>query len=351
MIAALLAGMILIPELRAQPTEQTVQSRFLFIFDTSQDMKLRGDAVQKELNTLLATSLSGQLHSGDSMGVWTFNQDLRPGDYPLQTWDPDRAVLIASNLTKFLGKQHYGKDARFEALQPLLNKVVQDSERLTVMIFCDGGTKFSGTPFDDGINQLFEQKRGEQKKAGQPFVIVMRSQLGQYVGCAMGLPPEPLNYPQFPPLPTPPPPPSAPKPANVLPPAPVMVGQPLIIIGTKPGSGPTPPKAALTNSSTLTNRPPAAEPAAPDGRTNASATPPANPLTTNVTGQTAPQTNAVAPAGTSTSSPQNFGSGDKRLLAIGTGLFGAAIALGIFVRLRSRRKDPSLITRSMNDRK
>ena len=50
----------------------------------------------------------------------------------------------------------------------------------------------------------------------------------------MGLPPQPLNYPQFPPLPLPPPPPVAesdqcPAAARTG----VSCGQPLIIIGTK----------------------------------------------------------------------------------------------------------------------
>lgn len=348
--AALLAAIILTPGLRAQPTEQTVQNRFLFVFDTARDMKPRIEAVEKALNTTLATSMNGQLHAGDSMAVWTFSHDLRPGDYPLQNWNPDKAVMIASNLTKFAGKQHYAKNTRFEALQPLLNKIVLDSERLTVLIFCDGEAKVSGTPFDSGINQIIGQKLGEQKSAHQPFVIVLRSQLGQYIGCSVGLPPLPLDFPQFPPLPAPPPPPPAPKPTHAPPPAPVIVGQPLIIIGTKTSL--PPPKAASTNSPTIPNQPPAiSSPVAPNGQTNASAVPPANPAMTNLTAQAVPQTNAAAPPGTPMSSQPNSGSGNKNFLIIGAGLFGAAIALGLFVKLCSRRKDASLITRSMNDRK
>jgi hypothetical protein len=340
MIAALLAGIILIPGLRAQPTEQTVQNRFLFVFDTSRDMKSRGAALEKTLNTLLATSLSGQLHAGDSIGVWTFGQDLRPGDYPLQSWNPDNAVMIASNLVKFVGNQHYGKAARFEALQPLLNKVVQNSERLTVLIFCDGEVKFSGTPFDDGINQIFDQKRNDQKSAGQPFVILLRSQLGQYIGCSMGLPPQPLTYPQFPPLPLPPPAP-APKVTNAPPPlAPVVSGQPLIMVGTKTESSPPPPKAVPAN-------PPAEiESAPPEAQTNAIAPPPANPVTTNLPAQIATPTNVAA-----SSAPPPAGSGGKIFPIIAAGLVGAAIALGLVFWLRPRPKDSSLITRSMNDRK
>src|SRR5271154_458562 len=139
--AALLAAIFLIPAVRAQPTEQKVQSRFLFIFDTSKNMKPRLEASEKALNTMLATSLAGHLHSGDSMGVWTFGQNLRTKGFPLQSWNPDAAVNIASNLVKFVGKQSYAKSTRFEALQPTLNRVVQNSERLTVVIFCDGEGK------------------------------------------------------------------------------------------------------------------------------------------------------------------------------------------------------------------
>jgi hypothetical protein len=342
-VSALLAGMILIPGLRAQPTEQTVQNRFLFVFDTSREMKARGAALEKALNTLLATSLNGQLHAGDSMGVWTFGQDLRPGDYPLQSWNPDNAVMIASNLVKYVGNQHYGKAARYEALQPLLNKVVQNSERLTVLIFCDGGEKFTGTPFDDGINQIFDQKRNDQKSAAQPFVILLRSQLGQYIGCSVGLPPQPLTYPQFPPLPLPPPPP--PKVTNAPPPsAPVVSGQPLIIVGTNTESSPAPSKAVTTN-------PPAEiKSAPPEAPPNAAAPPPTNPVKTNLPAQIATPTNA-APSGTTQTSSPPADSDGKIFPIIAAGLVGAAIALGLVFWLRPRPKDSSLITRSMNDRK
>lgn len=334
MIAALLTATILVPGLRAQPTEQTVQSRFLFVFDTARDMKSRTDGVDKTLNILLALSLNGQMHAGDSMGVWTFGQELRPADYPLQSWNPDKAATIASSLVKFVDGQHYAKSTRFEALQPLLNKVVRNSERLTVLIFCDGESKFSGTPFDDGINHVFDQKRNEQKKAGMPFVIVLRSQLGQYVGCSVGLPPMPLTYPQFPPLPVPPTPPK-PKVTNTPPPAPVVLAPPLIIIGDKTNA---PPAKVVA-----TNPPAAAAPAEPEARTNAPVATPAVPAPTNSIVQTTVQTNAVSPPPAS--------SGGNSLLIISSGLIGAAIALGLVFWLRPRPKDPSLISRSMNDRK
>ena len=199
--AALLAGTFLAPALRAQPAATNVNSRFLLIFDTSSAMKRRVPAVQKALNEILAASTNGQLHSGDSIGVWTFDQDLHAGKFPLQYWEPENAPMIASNITKFIRKQHYSKKTGFDALQPLLNQVVQGSERLTVLIFCDGNGEIHGTPYDAGINQVFQQRQSERQKEWLPIVVGLRSQRGQYVGCMVSFPPQAVSLPEFPPLP------------------------------------------------------------------------------------------------------------------------------------------------------
>jgi hypothetical protein len=360
--AVLLAGIFLIPTLRAQPTEQTVRSRFLFIFGTSSEMKSRVEATQKALDTMLATSVSGQLHSGDSIGVWTFNQDLRPGDFPLQSWDPDDAVKIAASIKNFIGEQHYAKSTRFEALQPLLNRVIVNSERLTVVIFCDGETKISGTPFDAGINQAFQDKLGNQKSAHQPFVIVLRSQLGQYVNCSMGFPPQPVTFSGFPPLPEPPP---TPKPTNVPPPAPsapVPVVPSLIIIGKKVESEATQPQTAPTNPPPVnlppvTNQPPIAPPqavmlATPTNMPVVASIAPTNAPAASPTNLAVAKIIAPAPANPPAPPPENPSMDSVRKISLiaGAWLLDAIVVLGIVMRLNSHRKDPSLITRSMDNR-
>jgi hypothetical protein len=220
-------------------------------------------------------------------------------------------------------------------LQPLLNQIVANSERLTVLIFCDGGAQFSGTPFDDGINGIFQQKLDEQKNARQPFVIVLRSQLGQYTACTVGLPPVPVSLPQFPPLPAPPPPPKL---TNAPPPPPIAVAPSLIIIGTNAGASLPVPVA----NPSPTNLPPTNAPAPPVNQTNATAAPPTNPVVATIIPAAA--INASAPP------PENPGTG-KKFLLLGGGLLVAAVALGMVAWLRSHRKDSSLITRSMNDRR
>jgi hypothetical protein len=241
--AVLLAGIFLVPAVRAQPAVRNWDNRFLLIFDTSSDMKQRLPAVQKAVNDILAASTNGLLHPGDSIGVRTFDQDLHTGQFPLQHWEPDNAVMIASNITAFVGKQRYTKATRFDALLPLLNQVVQGSERLTVLIFCDDKGEIHGTPYDVGINQIFQQRQSEREKARLPIIIGLRSQRGQYTGCMVSFPPQPVSLPQFPPLPPPAPTPAPPPPVR-----PVAVPS-LIIVGTTITNRvpPPAPKPALTN--------------------------------------------------------------------------------------------------------
>jgi len=247
LLTALLGGMVAVPGLQAQPAAHKVDNRFLLIFDTSADMKRRVVAVQKAVNTLLATSAEGQLHSNDSVGVWTFDQQLQTGQFPLQHWKPDQAATIASTIDAFVSSRRYSKKTTFDVLLPLLNKVVQSSERLTVVVFCDGYGEIHGTPYDTGLNQVFQQRQAERQKARLPIAIVLHSQLGQYVDCMVSFPPEPVSFPEFPPLPGPAP--AAPK---VAPPPPRPVVPPLIIIGT-PVTNRVPPPAP---NPVMTNPPP-----------------------------------------------------------------------------------------------
>jgi hypothetical protein len=367
---ALCAGLLLVPAARAQQPAQTGESRFLFIFDTSADMKKRLPAVQTEVNQLLATSLSGQLRASDSIGVWTFDQNLRSGQFPLQHWLPEDAVTIASDINQFVGKQRFANGTRFDALQPLLNEVIKGSERLTVLIFSDGEDQIQWTPFNAGINQVVQQRLAEQKKTKQPFVLVLRTQLGQYVGCTVNFPPGMVNVPEFPPLPAPvQTPPPAPPPAPVVNPPP-PTGPPLIIIGTKvetnwpPAPAPTlptnPAPVTPTNivpvvpaaPATLVAPPPTSP--APEIQTNAAPAPvatpapPANPAPmTPAKLVPVPPPKPTAAANPVAASPENSSPAHKGALAIGA-LLIAAGALAALAFFRGRRADRgSLISRAM----
>jgi hypothetical protein len=340
MVAVLLAGIFLASPALAQTTPE----RFLFIFDTSAAMKKRLPAVEKTIDTMLSLNLGGRLHAGDDVGVWTFDHEMRAGEFPLQSWSPENAATFASNLKRFLEKQSYANDTTLDALQPRLNQVVRNSERLTVLIFCDGQNEISWTPFDTGVNQLFQQRQDERKKSREPFVLVLRSQRGEYVDCRVGFTPDAINLADFPPLPASAPPPP-PVPTNPPPVAPVTPTPSLIIIGRKvetnlppPEPTPVPVVTPVTNVVVIviTNPPPVLlqTSSLALALTNAAAIAPINPTA---------KTNAEA-------SLQKSETNRGRSLVIGGMLLAVAGTLVILVLRPRRSARSSLITRSMNQK-
>lgn len=327
-ILAAVAGIVFGALALAPAQEIQVESRFLFVFCTSKDMKARIPATQLEMNMLLSTGLHGELHAGDSVGVWTFGKEVKTGQFPLLRWMPDDAATVAAAINKFIGKQSYWQTNDFRMLMPYLQSVVDGSPRLTILIFCDGESPFAGSLYDTGINPAFMQRSIDSKKAKQPFVIVMRSQHGRYVGCSVNFPPGMVSLPDFPPLPSPPRP-SAP--ADVPAPKPVT---PLVIVGTHIETNWDAYRSAVANPA----RPASTSPSRPDAVASA----PANAIVSSGTAG-----GAVVATNISMTVDRS-GKRGMGLLALMAGVLVGGIALAIWLISRSGRGDGgSLISRSM----
>lgn len=345
---ALLTATSLVATAHAAPI--AVQNRYLLVFDTSSAMKDCQPMLKDAIGQLFISMMNGQLQDGDTIGVWTFARNVQVGHFPLQTWQPDRAGIIASNVVTFIRDQHYGKTTDFSALFPLLDRVVQNSDRLTVIIFCDGDGQFSGTPYDAAVNTVFKNDGDKMQKAKRPFAVVLRSQLGGYVRCLLTELPGTVTFPNFPPLPEAPTPlnylvssnPPATQPmAPATPLAPTSSLPPLIIVGTQVG----------------TNLPASQPGPGPEARpvTTTAQLPPVEVVITNVVTVTnevaavsapgqSPNTNALM-------APAKSGLTTNRALAIGAGLLVLAVILTVWMLRQVRQTgQSSLITRSLDQK-
>src|SRR5256885_11643023 len=63
-----------------------VSSRYLLIVEISHSMHRRSDGVAKTVANLLFSGMNHQIQQGNSLGVWTYNQQLYAGHLPLQRW-------------------------------------------------------------------------------------------------------------------------------------------------------------------------------------------------------------------------------------------------------------------------
>ena len=395
-LCALLAAMFLPAGASAQPKDP---QRWLLVFDLSSTMKNRLPATEEILKDFFATSGGGRLQEGDYIGVWTCDQKLHTGQFPLITWDPKQATSVRTNLVGFLRSRHFAGASRLAALQPALGGVIADSERLTIILFCAGESEWGSTPYDSGIHQNFLDGREERRKNKQPFVVLIRTLSGKFIGCTVNFPPGAINIPLFlaPPPPTnaPPlthvavpvqPPPVVPVPALVIvgtnvgpaattlpkPPPPAVKPVPVVtikvvVIATNPTPAALPPPTTNLVATNIiqpavmaaTNGPPPkavapvsnvvakVEIPAPGNRVAAIVTP----LVTNAM---APPARVEAPMAGPAINPTSASTNDNAdrrtwlMVFAGLGLLAAAIVLVVALMVRAgRRPRSSLITRSM----
>jgi hypothetical protein len=315
-LALLAAALLVVPQGRAAGTPQS--GRFLLIFETSSALKKNLAWVRQTLGDLFASNLQTEIQDNDDLAVWTVDESLHPGQFPLASWDPDDAAMYGDRLSEFLGQQKYSRHVELAAVQPLLNRVAKNSERLTVLIFCTSQSRLLGTPYDSGVNETITNMAAKLKGRPIPLLLVLRSYHGEYLGCSVNRS-VPLNFPKFPPPPPEPAPVTNPSvtvapPPAVRPAAPAV--PPLIIVGANAGTNlaaaakpaativTTPPPAVVTAPAptpppVIAPSPPPATATAPPPATNAvaaNATPPAtftNPAPISVAPPLSP---AVEPA-------------------------------------------------------
>src|SRR5436190_8781988 len=177
------------------PTTASPSSRYLFVVNTSRAMQLRAAGVQKAITDLIGSGMGGQLRRGDTIGIWTYNEDLYTGRFPLQKWSPETKEEITLNVANFIKNQRYEKKANLEKVLPTLQKIVQASGFIAVVLVSDGDEKIHSTPFDAPINKYYSLWRDQQRKAQMPLLTVLRAQSGEITHYAMNTAPWPVEMP------------------------------------------------------------------------------------------------------------------------------------------------------------
>jgi hypothetical protein len=346
-------------------------NRCLLVVETSRSMQRRADGVVLAVQKLLKSGLAEQLRPGDTLGVWTYNESLYAGRFPLQTWSPEAQEGITLRTVAFLKEQKYEKQASFDKVLPALSRLISGSPLITIILISSADETIHGTLFDAQINEFYQKWQDVQQKARMPFVTVLRARDGQFADFTVNTPPWPVQMPRMPQevqmaetVQTP-----VTKAVRTLPPP---IAQPRILSGTgkksqpeeapapKPSTAPLPvpePKREIAKGPET--KPIASPPATPDA---APAPPPPAPEPVAVPAAAgkassdadaarplpaAPSTVSVPPVQTATAVPAGTLVGWPIIWIAGLVLAGVAIGLVILLRRRSHAAPgASLITQS-----
>jgi len=170
-------------------------NRYLLIVETSGPMARRSDATLKVVQGLFASGMNGQIQKGDTLGVWTFNDELHAGVFPLQRWVSETEKGVIGRTLKFLKEQSFEHEPNLEKLMPVLARVIKGSESIVVILVSSGSKSIHGTPFDSRINQSFNLWKDQQQKAKMPIITVLRGNAGKIVDYSMTAAPWPVEIP------------------------------------------------------------------------------------------------------------------------------------------------------------
>lgn len=165
-------------ELTAKPAAQ--ENRFLFIVETSFAMNRSTKAVQETIRELVESGVLGQMKSGDTLGLWTFNEKLN-AEFPMQHWSLEENKKIAQSVGDFLKRQRYEKKGQLRTVLPPLYSTIKSSKAITVVLISSGNEPIHGTPFDKEINAIYPSYVRELYDAKLAFVTILVGRNGRPV--------------------------------------------------------------------------------------------------------------------------------------------------------------------------
>ena len=262
----LLAAALSLPGTLLSQTEnfkpRPIPNRFLIVVETSRAMDKREGAIGQVLNQLVLSGMNGQLRNGDSLGLWTFNDDLHGGEFPLQEWSEGNQTNVAGLVAAFIQKQKFGKAGHITKVLPEMGRLARVSDAITFILISSGSETMTGTPFDTKINESYTKWKEQQAKAHQPFVTVLRANKGRLTDFRVTPAPWPVELPALPV-----PPPVAPPIASV-PKAQPRVLPPLIVSGRKTNAVETSSVAPTPSAPATAASPPASKPVGAVEHTN-----------------------------------------------------------------------------------
>jgi hypothetical protein len=322
-------------------TNRPAPERFLLIIETSAAMQKRSTNVLHSVGQLFTANLLSQFHRGDTVGMWTYNNELHAGEFPLQRWTPTAGKEIMLATVQFVSQLRYSKQSRLAPVMAQLRNVVANSDKLTVILISDGSESPVGTPFDRQIAAAFKLNSAEQRSQAMPFVTILRAAKGEFCSFKVNTPPWPIELPAFPNEPAPvAPAPIETKPAPNVEVTPSTPPATPVVISNPPAVTPR----TNTPAASVVTTPPVELPTNPPPAVTVSPLP----SPTNITPATNPSPVLLSKPVATTTSADNKIPVAPILIGASIVLVGMAV-LGLAL-LKRFRKEPrvSLITRSMN---
>jgi hypothetical protein len=152
-------------------TSEAAPLRYVFLVETSAAMRAHKQEVLDALRVELAGGLQGRMQSGDMFVVWTYDQSVATDRYLAAPWNNRTKEILAMRTVRALDQLWFSGEARLDKALDQVQRLVNQSDSLTVVIVNSGNTPVTGTSFDAQINAAYV--RGVREGNASVFVTML----------------------------------------------------------------------------------------------------------------------------------------------------------------------------------
>jgi len=146
------------------------QHHFLFIVDSSESMALHRAAAIKLVRDVITSRFDGQIESGDSIDIWTYDAENNLRGFPPQIWRQADSLRITDTAAEYLEEYPFKGKADFSKVASDLSMLVSQAESLLIVIVTDGEVPFSGFHLGLEIN-VYLAKKERLGPGKEPFLV------------------------------------------------------------------------------------------------------------------------------------------------------------------------------------
>jgi hypothetical protein len=196
LLAGILSGMAAsAPEKSSSPSPPSQGNRFLLVVDTSKAMARLPHAGRQAVFDLVFSGLENRMRPGDTFGVWTFQDEVSAGVFPIQVWEPENKLELASRVGKFLKEQKYKDKPVLDNALARVGALVRTIKDVNVILICSTEAQpKEGRPFAQ-MASLWQEKASESKKTKKPMILTLAMERGELVQRSIGVAGQPLDLP------------------------------------------------------------------------------------------------------------------------------------------------------------
>ena len=172
-------------------------NRFLVVVETSSAMLPFEHSGRQAVFDLIYSGIGNQAQAGDTLGIWNFGEDAHGGVFPMQVWDAEQNLHLASVIGLFLKNQKYESEGRLDRVLPKLLSLMKAVKDVNILIVSGPQHVWKGTPFDVEINAVFEKHAVDSLAEKRPLITALVARNGALVSWSAVLAGEPIVLPRI----------------------------------------------------------------------------------------------------------------------------------------------------------